>query len=341
MLLSGANRSPTAYERSRIILPMSLNISAQCRKGVDRARCAVETPRGVRLTAEVGLALAGVIWGINFVVVKFAVGQMPPLYYLGLRFLVAAVVLAPFSVSRLRRLNRQGWLIGCGVGALLFGGFVLQTIGLQTISPAMSGFLTSLYVMVVPLILVVFTGRWPSPMLALGIGVVVGGLALLSIYGEFGFGWGEIFTLLATIFWAVHILGVAYGAPRISIIAFVELQMAVCAVLSLTASFIFEQPKLFAGWEATGAVLWTGIMGGVVAYMLMALGQRYTPPTLAGVLMSLEVVFALIVSMIVGYDTLTWRTFVGFMLVFAGTTVARIGSEREPELAAEPAPPAP
>ena len=75
--------------------------------------------------------LAGVIWGVNFVLVKFAVGQMPPLYYLGLRFLVGAVVLAPFSVGRLRRLNRQGWLIGCGVGVLLFGGFVLQTIGLQ------------------------------------------------------------------------------------------------------------------------------------------------------------------------------------------------------------------
>ena len=81
-------------------------------------------------------------------------------------------------------------------------------------------------------------------------------------------------------------------------------------------------------------------MGGVVAYLLMALGQRYTPPTLAGLLMSLEAVFALIVSIIVGYDSLTLRTFVGFALVFAGTTVARLGSERT-GIAAEPAPPAP
>jgi drug/metabolite transporter (DMT)-like permease len=161
------------------------------------------------------------------------------------------------------------------------------------------------------------------------------------VYGEVGFGWGEILTIVATIFWALHILGVSFGSTRISALAFVELQMAVCAVLSLSASFIFEQPALFPGWEAMGAVMWTAIMGGVVAYMLMVLGQRYTPPTLAGVLMSLEAVFALVVSMIVGYDTLTWRTFFGFILVFAGTTIARIGSEREPELAAEPAPPAP
>ena len=178
-------------------------------------------------------------------------------------------------------------------------------------------------------------------MVGLGVAVVVGGLAVLSLYGEFGFGWGEILTILATVFWAIHILGVAYGAPRISVVAFVQLQMTVCAVLSLAASFIFERPELFPGWEATGAVLWTGIMGGVVAYVLMALGQRHTPPTLAGVLMSLEAVFALIVSIIVGYDSLTWRTFFGFMLVFVGTTIARVGSKQEPELAAEPAPPAP
>lgn len=306
-----------------------------------RLRCWVETPSRVRLAAELALALAGVIWGANFVLVKYAMEHMEPVYYLGLRFLVAAIVLAPFSLGRLRRLSRQGWLVGIGVGVLLFAGFVLQTVGLKTISPAMSGFLTSLYVIVVPLILVVFTRRWPSPLLAFGVIVVMAGLALLSIYGSFGFGWGEILTLLATLFWALHILGVAYGSSRISTIAFVELQMATVGVLSLACSFIFEGPALFPGWGATGAVLWTGVMGGVVAYVLMVFGQRYTPPTLAGVLMSLEAVFALVVSMIVGYDSLTWRTFAGFILVFAGTTIARMGSEREPELAAEPAPPGP
>ncbi len=306
-----------------------------------RLHGAVASPQRVRVGAELGLALAGVIWGANFVLVKFAMEHMGPFYYLGLRFLVAAVLLAPFSVSRFRRLDRYGWLVGSGVGALLFGGFALQTVGLQTISPGMSGFLTGIYVLVVPIILVIFTGRWPSPLLIVGVVAVVGGLAVLSVYGSFGFGWGEILTLLATIFWSVHILGVDHASRRMSIIALVELQMIICAVLSLAVSAVFEGPMLFPGWEATGAVLWTGVMGGVVAYALVAVGQRHTPPTLAGVLMSLEAVFALIVSTIVGYDSLTLRTLAGFVLVFAGTTVARIGSEREPELAAEPAPPGP
>lgn len=295
----------------------------------------------VRLVAQVGLGIAGIIWGANFVLVKFAMEHMPALYYLGLRFMVAAVILAPFSVSRLRRLNRRGWSVGIGVGALLFGGFVLQTYGLQSTSPGVSGFLTGLYVIMVPLILGLVSGRWPSPLVGVGVVVVVAGLALLSLYGKIGFGWGEGLTLLATVFWALHILGVDYGSQRISAIAFVELQLATCAVLSLVLSFIVERPVYFPGWAPVGAVLWTGIMGGVVAYVLMVLGQRYTPPTLAGLLMSLEAVFALIVSIIVGYDHLTLRTALGFILVFAGTTVARIGSEKEPELAAEPAPPAP
>ena len=313
----------------------------QGRRRTQLAGSGPDVTRRVRLLAEIGLGLAGVIWGGNFVLVKFAMGEMPPLYYLGLRFLVGAVFLAPFSIGRLRKLNRRGWLLACGVGTLLFAGFVLQTIGLRSISPGVSGFLTSLYVIMVPVILGLFTGRWPSPMVGLGVIVVAGGLAVLSLYGRLGFGWGEVLTLLATIFWALHILGVSYGSARTSVIAFVQLQLSTCAVLALVSSFAIERPPLFPGWGATGAVLWTGIMGGVVAYVLMALGQRYTPPTLAGVLMSLEAVFALVVSIIVGYDSLMLRTVIGFVLVFAGTTMARLGSQKAPTLVGEPAPPGP
>jgi drug/metabolite transporter (DMT)-like permease len=298
--------------------------------------------RRVRLLAEIGLGLAGVIWGANFVLVKVAMDRMPALYYLGLRFLIGAVVLAPFSAGRLRRLDRRGWLLGIGLGVLLFAGFVLQTVGLRSTSPGISGFLTSLYVLIVPLILGIVTGEWPSPLVGLGVVVVTGGLALLSIYGKAAFGLGETLTLLATVFWAIHILGVGYASSRYSAVALVQLQLTVCAVLSLACSFPVEHPDVFPGWEAVGVVLWTGTMGGVVAYILMALGQRYTPPTLAGALMSLEAVFALLVSIVMGYDSLTARTVIGFALVFIGTTVARVGSERRtPELTVEVAPPGP
>jgi drug/metabolite transporter (DMT)-like permease len=302
---------------------------------------ATSSPRRVRLFAELGLALAGVVWGVNFVLMKVAVERMPPIYYLGLRFLVGTVVLAPFCIGRLRRLDRRGWLLGMVLGVLLFGGFVLQTTGIKTVSPGVSGFITSIYVVMVPLMLGLFTRRWPAPLVWVGIATVMGGLAVLSIYGKVGFGWGEGLTLLANIFWALHILLVGYACLRYSAMALVALQLGVCAVLSLVTSFAWEQPALFPGWEATGAVLWTGIMGGVVAYLLMAVGQKYTPPTLAGLLMSLEAVFALITGIIVGYDTLTGRSIIGFVLVFVGTTVARLGSERGPLVTVEPAPPGP
>jgi drug/metabolite transporter (DMT)-like permease len=295
----------------------------------------------LRVFSELALALAGVIWGGNFVLVKLALGHMSPMYYLGLRFGVGAVLLLPFSLGRLRHIDRRGWLMGCGVGLLLFLGFVLQTLGLQSVSPGVSGFLTNLYVLMVPLILGLATGRWPTWLVWLGLLVVIGGLALLSLYGQMGFGWGEILTVLATVFWAVHILAVAHMSSRMSAVALVQLQLSVCAVLALISAFAFEQPALYPGWEATAAVVWTGIMGGIVAYVLMAVGQRYTPPTLAGVLMSLEAVFALIVSIIWGYDKLAWRTVLGFILIFGGCTIARLGSEKTPEYQGEPAPPGP
>jgi drug/metabolite transporter (DMT)-like permease len=291
--------------------------------------------------AEGGLVAAALIWGFNFILVKMAIGQMAPVYYVGLRFLVGAIFLLPFSWRQLTTLDRRGWAIGVGVGVLLFGGFVLQTVGLTSTSPGVSGFLTSLYVIMVPLFVGLATGRWPSPMVWVGVVVVTGGLAVLSLYGQLGFGWGEVFTLLATVFWALHIMGVAYASTRLQAMAFVQLQLSTCAVLSLVGSFVFERPVLFPGWAATGAILWTGIMGSLVAYVLMALGQRHTPPTLAGVLMSLEAVFALVFSILVGYDTLTGRTLIGFAIVFVGTTVARLGSEKAPQMAAEQAPPAP
>ncbi len=299
------------------------------------------TPKRIRVLAELGLALAGIIWGVNFTLVKGAVEQMPPVYYLGLRFLVAALVMAPFCMGRLRRLERRGWLLGFGLGALLFCGFVLQTAALKTVSPGISGFLTSVYVVLVPLMVGLGRKTWPSLMVWLGIAVVMAGMAVLSIYGSLHFGWGETLTLIASFFWAFHIVVVGYACTRYDVTALVMLQLATCAVLCLITSFAWEHPVLFPGWGPLGVIIWTGIMGGVVAYWLMAVGQKYTPDSLAAVLMSLEAVFALLSGIALGYDSVTVRTTLGFALVLAGTMMARLGSRDSPQLAAEPAPPGP
>jgi drug/metabolite transporter (DMT)-like permease len=291
--------------------------------------------------AEIGLALAGIIWGVNFTLVKAALENMPPVYYLGLRFLVATLVLLPFSVRRLRGLDRRGWLLGLGLGALLFCGFVLQTVALKTVSPGMSGFLTSVYVVLVPLIIGMIRRRWPSPLVWVGIAVVMGGMAALSLYGKMQFGTGETLTLVASIFWALHIVVVGYACVRYDVTTLVLLQMGMCAVLCLVTGFAWERPALFPGWEATGVVIWTGIMGGVVAYWLMAFGQKHTPDTLATVFMSLEAVFALLSGIILGYDILTVRNSLGFALVFLGTIMARMGSHKDSDPNAEVAPPGP
>lgn len=299
------------------------------------------SPKRIRVMAEMGLALAGVIWGVNFTLVKSAVEQMPPVYYLGLRFLVAAVVMAPFCIGRLRRLARRGWLLGLGLGALLYCGFVLQTVGLKTVSPGISGFLTSVYIVLVALMVGLVRKSWPSLLVWSGIAVVMAGMAVLSIYGDLQFGWGETLTLLASFFWALHILVVGYACTRYDVTALVMLQLGTCAVMCLITSFIWEDPVLFPGWEPLAVIIWTGIMGGVVAYWLMAFGQKYTPDTLAAVFMSLEAVFALLSGIALGYDSVTVRTTLGFALVFAGTMLARLGSREAPQLAAEPAPPGP
>src|SRR4030042_5109546 len=120
MLLCGPRSVQSACEAS----------SVRSLKSLERLR--PQSPARVKLLAEFGLVAAALIWGFNFILVKMAVDQMPPVYYVGLRFLVGSIFLLPFSYRQMKRLDRQGWLVGIGVGVLLFGGFLFQTIGLVT-----------------------------------------------------------------------------------------------------------------------------------------------------------------------------------------------------------------
>ncbi len=282
--------------------------------------------RKTRLLAEGGLALAGIIWGANFSLIKFALGYMPPFYYLGLRFLLAFVLLAAFSLRGLRGLTARQWGISSVVGLCLFSGFALQTVGLTQTSPGINGLLTSLYVLLVPLMIGLTTRHWPRRRVGLGILLVMSGIGVLTVSGKLSFGRGEIMTLLGTLFWSLHILALSYATKRVDTRALTAIQLGVIGVLSLAISLLFERPALNPGLPALATVLYTAIMGGVVAYLLMTWGQRHTSPTMAGVLMSLETVFAVIFSMVLGFDHLTLRSLLGFGLSFGGIFVAQLGA---------------
>jgi drug/metabolite transporter (DMT)-like permease len=288
----------------------------------------------LRLLAEGGLALAGIIWGMNFVVNKFILGVMPPMYYLGTRFLLATLLLLPFALRRVRRLTRRQWMASAGAGVLLFLGFTLQTVGLKTTSPGISGILTSLYVVLVPLAVGLWTHRRPPVLVMVGILMAISGIGLLTVSGRLVFGWGELLTLAATVFWAFHILAVAFAAPRVDPLALTMVQLAVTGALSLAASLLFEHPAVFYGWPGTAATVYTAAVGGVVCYLLMSWGQRYTSATVAGVLMSLESVFALLFSILLGYDPFTLRSLAGFALAFAGTALTQVAATKAGEMPA-------
>jgi drug/metabolite transporter (DMT)-like permease len=286
----------------------------------------------VRLFAEGGLALTGLIWGLNFVLIKYTIGIMPPLYYLAARFLFATLVLVPFAARRLASLRRRQLLASLAVGVLLFSGFALQTLGLQGTSPGISGFLTSLYVVLIPLFTWLWTRRLPPPLVMAGIATALCGIGLLTVSGRLVFGWGELLTLAATVFWALHILAVSFVAPRVDTLALTTVQLAVTGVLSLGASLLFEHPQAYYGGVGTAAIVYTALTGSVVCYLLMTWGQRHTTATVAGVLMSLESVFALLFSIIFGYDPFTFRSLVGFVLAFAGTVITQVAARRAGEM---------
>ncbi len=282
--------------------------------------------RRTRLLADSALVFAGLIWGSSFVVHKFAIGIMPPMFYLGARFIVACAVLTLVFHRRVLSLTWGQLRASATVGLILFAGFAFHMGGLVRTSPGLAGFLSSLYVVLVPLILGLWTGRWPRLGVAAGITLVVCGMGLLMVSGGVAFGLGEMLTLIATLFWALHVLAVGRTAPRVDPFALSAVQLGLAGLLAMVWSLLTEPPMLFPGWMSLGTILYAALTGGVVGYVLMMWAQRHTPPTEAGLLVGLEAVAALAFAVALGYDTVSPRSILGFAIILAGTTVSQLSS---------------
>ncbi|MHB1405371.1 MAG: DMT family transporter [Desulfitobacteriaceae bacterium] len=280
--------------------------------------------KSIRLLADLGLVLTALIWGINFIVIKITLDSIPPLFYLGLRFLLAGGIICIFGWRQFT-LRKADWLWAVTTGLLLFGGFALQTIGLQYTTPGLSAFLTVTYVLLVPAGEAVSMRHLPPVWLIGGALAVVTGIGFLSLNGNTAglktWGMGELLTVLCAISFSLHILVLDKAAKRINPIPLTGIQMLVVGLLSLGLALPnedFPARITFVGWTA---IAYGALFGSIGAYFIQTWAQRRTPPSHTGILLSLEAVFALAFSLLLGMETLGWLRFIGFGLVLLGIIV--------------------
>lgn len=292
--------------------------------------------RGVLL-----LTLTSFIWGTAFVAQSLGMATLEPLTFNAARNFLAAAVLSPLAVWLWRREKKAGRLSAGSIRTLLLGGalcgtalaaaMALQQIGIVSTSVGKAGFLTALYIVLVP-IFGFFVGRRTRVTVWISVAVAVAGTYLLSVTESFSVGFGDLLCILCAVGFTLHILLVDRFSPLVNGVALSAVQFFVAGVLSLIAALAVETPSLAAVGESLGPVLYTGLLSSGVAYTLQVIAQKDTPPALASLVMSLESVFAALSGYVILGEALTGRELLGCGLVFAAVLLAQI-PPRGPEKA--------
>lgn len=284
-----------------------------------------------RLRADLLLLLTAFIWGTTFVAQKYANASIPAITFVGSRFLISAVALLPFMLyeakSATAPLSRTDWIQAFLVGLCLFAGSCLQQTGLVTTSATNGGFLTALYVVIVPFMLWSVTRQAPKLLVLAACGVSIAGAWLLADNGEARhWAFGDVLVMLADVAWAIAIVLIGLFQQRTHRPFFLSfLQYGITAVLGLAAGFLSEPVSLPGIHSALPAILYAGLLSGGVAYTLQIVAQKHTPPAEAALIMSLESVFAALAGAVMLGERLTLVASLGCVLILLGVVLVEAG----------------
>jgi drug/metabolite transporter (DMT)-like permease len=279
------------------------------------------------------LTITAAIWGFAFVAQSVGMEYVGPFTFICVRNLIGAAVLLPVirllgrrkksSVLGERRLLFTGG--GC-CGVILFLSSSAQQIGIQYTTVGKAGFITAIYIILVP-VFSLFLGKRCGILVWVSVVLAMIGFYFLTMVGEGGFTKGDIYVLLCAFLFSWHILCVDYFAPKVDGVKMACIQFAVCSVLSGIAMLIFEEPRLSDILQAWAPILYAGALSCGVAYTLQILGQKDFNPTVAALIMSLESVFSVLAGWLILHQALSLSEAVGCILIFAGIILAQLPKE--------------
>jgi len=284
------------------------------------------------LKADSLLLVTAVIWGSAFVAQKAGMDHVGPFLFNGVRFALGSLFLLPFILTRSggwglqsqRSENTPGLVLsGLVAGLFLFAGSSLQQVGLISTTAGKAGFITGLYVIIVPLLALV-GGHLPSPGAWIGSILAVIGLYLLTVKQGLDIGQGDMLVLLCAFMFAMHVLVIGWLAPRVDILKLASLQFGVNAILSLAVALGMETISLHGLWKAGIPILYGGLMSVGIAYTLQVVAQKEAPPTHAAIILSLETVFAALSGWLLLGEEMTGKGMFGCALMLSGMLSAQL-----------------
>jgi len=276
------------------------------------------------LNAKFALFGATLIWGGSFLVVKNSMEVMQPHALLAIRFTIGCLLLSAIFYKRVKAINKDYVIKGGVLGIFLFLAYSMQTIGITDTTPGKNAFLTAIYVVIVPFLFWAVDKKKPDAYNVIAAFVSIIGIGLVSLNGEFSIRMGDALTLVGGALYAIHIVAVAKFAKHKDPILLTIIQFAVAAVLSWIVTLLFEdvpKPEMWSTESVIG-LLYLAVFATAVALLLQNIGQKYTNPAPAAIILSLESVFGVVFSVIFFYEQITIRLFIGFCLIFFAVIIS-------------------
>lgn len=318
-----------------------------------------------KIVSNILLIITSLIWGSAFVAQRVGMDYVGPLTFGAARFLLAALVLIPIihfmnkgkksntqqgqpkgeipgdlgskhasltvEEEQKEQLAKRYALLKAGIicGIILFFASTLQQFGLVFTTAGKAGFITALYIVLIPIFSLVLKHR-PNLKSWIGVGFGAVGLYLLTITESFTIAPGDLVVLIGAGFWAAHLLVIDHFLPRISdTIKLSFIQFVTCAILSFIGALIFEEMSMEAILRGAIPILYAGVLSGGVGFTLQILGQRHTTPTVASLILSLEAVFGAVFGYLILQEILTTKEFIGCALMFTAIIISQLPEKRK------------
>ena len=285
------------------------------------------------------LLLTAIIWGTAFVAQRSGMDSIEPLTFTAARMILAAVVLGipaiiialrdrramtPEAMETRKKKTKYTLIGGIGCGTFLATATIFQQYGIVETSAGKAGFITALYMLLVPILSLVLFRKKGTWLVWLAVVIGVGGMYLLCMNEQFSMTRGDALLCVCALLFSGHILFCDHFIGQANPLQMSAVQFATASVISTVAAFIAEQPS----WEKIGSaaipILYCGLISGGVGYTLQMVGQKYTDATVASLLMSLESVFAVLAGVIVLHESMNAREIWGSIILFAAIILVQI-----------------
>lgn len=285
------------------------------------------------LKSNVLLLLAAAIWGFAFVAQRVGMEHMGPFTFNGIRFILGSMSLLPLIFYFRKKPQKTGAVMtgallpGIVAGLILFTAASLQQIGLIYTTAGKAAFVTCLYIVFVP-IFGIFLNQHVNKIIWLSSLLALTGLYLLCVKESFTIGYGDLLQLIGALFWTMHILLIDRYAERVDVLRLSFFQFVTCGILSM-ATALWQETITIAG--LTGGVipiLYGSFFSVGIAYTLQVIGQKYSPPAQAAIILSMETVFATIGGFWLLDERLGLLELIGCALMLSGMLLTQLQSIR-------------